>query len=238
MHMTHDTDDPGRDDRGAESEDPPRPGLSEAGHPVLRHHDAAGRRRRLPPGGGRAGPSPIAARTSTSSSASRAAGSSSARRSRIACGPGSCRCARWGSCPSKTIRVSYDLEYGSDCARDARRRRRPGRARPDRRRPARHRRHGARDGRSGQEARRHACTALAFLIELAVLNGRAKLQGENLQAVLQVLTAGRPESPVAHRCHQAGPNDRRRRDLRQTPLVNYLLLTFARVAQVDRAIAS
>ena len=51
---------------------------------------------------------------STWSSASRAAASFSERRSPIASAPASCRCARSASCRRRTIRATYDLEYGSD----------------------------------------------------------------------------------------------------------------------------
>jgi adenine phosphoribosyltransferase len=89
-----------------------------------------------------------------------------------------------GKLPSKTVRASYDLEYGTDALEihdDAVRQGQRvlivddllatgGTAR------------ATRDlvKRLGGDVR-----ALAFLIELVALNGRAKLQGENVRAVLQ-----------------------------------------------------
>jgi adenine phosphoribosyltransferase len=89
-----------------------------------------------------------------------------------------------GKLPSKKIRVSYDLEYGSDSLEM-------------------HEDAVAQGARvlvvddllaTGGTARATvdlikklggSVHALAFLIELVDLNGRAKLQGENLQAVLK-----------------------------------------------------
>jgi adenine phosphoribosyltransferase len=89
-----------------------------------------------------------------------------------------------GKLPSKTVRVSYDLEYGSDSLE----------IHAD----------GVASGArvlivddllaTGGTARATvdlvtklggSVHALAFLIELVDLNGRAKLQGETLQAVLK-----------------------------------------------------
>jgi adenine phosphoribosyltransferase len=89
-----------------------------------------------------------------------------------------------GKLPSKTIRVSYDLEYGSDSLE----------MHED----------GITQGArvlivddllaTGGTARATvdlvkklggAVHALAFLVELSFLNGRGKLQGENVQAVLK-----------------------------------------------------
>ena len=67
-----------------------------------------------------------------------------------------------GKLPSKTIRESYALEYGTDSLEmhaDAVQTRA---ARADRGRSAGDRRHGARDAESGQAARRPRCTRSRF----------------------------------------------------------------------------
>ncbi len=124
------------------------------------------------------------ARASSSWSASKAAGSSSARLWPTASAPGFALVRKPGKLPSKTTKATYDLEYGSDSLEihdDA-----------------------VRDGQrvlivddllaTGGTARatsqlvkqlRGEVYALAFLIELVALNGREKLEGERIHAVLQ-----------------------------------------------------
>ena len=89
-----------------------------------------------------------------------------------------------GKLPSTCVRADLRARVRHRLARDSRGRGEAGAARPDRRRPARDRRHGARDDRSRQGLGGEV-HALAFLIELVALNGRAKLAGENIHAVLQ-----------------------------------------------------
>ena len=82
-----------------------------------------------------------------------------------------------GKLPSKTVRETYSLEYGADCLEmhdDAVREGQPG---ADRGRCAGDRRHGGGRRQAGEAGGRRPA-ALAFLIELNFLNGRAKLPGE------------------------------------------------------------
>ncbi len=105
---------PHRVRRGASREDPRDPRLPEAGHPLLRHHDAAQGRGRVQ---GRDRPD-AARRTatsrSTSSSAWSRAASSSARRWPTSSDAGLVPVRKLGKLPAETLTVEYALEYGSN----------------------------------------------------------------------------------------------------------------------------
>ena len=90
-----------------------------------------------------------------------------------------------GKLPSKTVKATYDLEYGSDCLEmhcDAVER---GTRVAGRRRPAGDRRHRQGHRRRSCKGRAPTSSASPFLIELVELGGRAQLAGEKVTAVLQ-----------------------------------------------------
>ena len=151
---------------------PPRPRFPEAGHPLLRHHDAAARAGGLQGGHRSAGDAVRRARASTSSWGSRAAGSSWAAPVADRLGAGFCPIRKPGKLPAKTLRESFSLEYGTDSIEIHEDAMQPGQ------------RVLVVDDvlATGGTATAAAslvkqlggrCTALAFLIELDFLNGRA-----------------------------------------------------------------
>ena len=154
---------------------PRHPRLPAARRHVPRHHAAARRRRRVPPG--------RSTRSPTASPASRvdrvlgieARGFILAAPVAYRLGAGFVPVRKAGKLPWAVAREEYAARVRHRQARDPPRRHPPGRAGADHRRRARHRRHGGghRAGWSRRSAARSSGSA--FLIELAVLGGRAKL---------------------------------------------------------------
>ena len=144
----------GRAHGDAEGADPLDARLPEAGHPLLRHHDAAVATRVASRRRSTRWPRRTAGRASRWSSASRAAASSSAPPSPTASAPASARSASRASCRRKTISgvVLAGVRHRHD--RDSRGRDRAGAAGADRGRRAGDGGHGARGRASGQAPRR------------------------------------------------------------------------------------
>ena len=173
------------DPRRAPREDPRDPGLPEAGHPLLRHHDAPQGPVGLPRGDRRDARAVRRRRRWTSSSGWSRGASSSARRWPTSSAPGSSRSASSASCRPRPSASSTPWSTGrtrSRVHRDAIRARPEG---PHRRRPPRHGRHRPRDGRARASASGARSSASRSSSSSSFLKGRDRLAEHAVSAVIR-----------------------------------------------------
>ena len=151
-----------------------RPRLSQAGDPVPRSDAADGRRRGDARGGRSAGRVAVRHRPELIV-AVESRGFIFGAPVAASLGVGFVPVRKPGKLPHKTRRRSYELEYGTDALEMHADAVVAGGARGHRRRSARDGRHGRRDHRAGARAWAATVVGAAFVVELTLLRGRARL---------------------------------------------------------------